>query len=288
MKPFTRIAASALVLFALLLAVPSTRVKAWGPSGHRIVAMVATKHLSEPARRKVEAILGEETLADVANWADDVREERPNTAQWHFVNLPHNNNAVFSRSRDCRAADDGGPGCVVTAIEKFVAVLRDSNASAEDRAEALKFIVHFVGDLHQPLHVSFADDRGGNNIKVKFFGRESRLHRVWDSGIIGRAGLTDIDFADELESELEEWNASEFGVTGTTQAQKVARIQAGTLDDWTKQSFRLAVTNAYDSVPRNGSARLGQRYYEDNWQVVDIQLIRAGLRLARILDEALA
>lgn len=288
MKPFTRTALAALVLFALLLALPNTSVKAWGPSGHRIVAMVAMKHVSDQTRQKIKAILGDETLADVANWADDVREERPNTEPWHFVNLPHHNNSVFSRARDCRAADDGGPGCVVTAIETFAAVLRNPSSSADERAEALKFIVHFVGDLHQPLHVSFADDRGGNNIKVKFFGRDSKLHRVWDSGIIGRAGLSDIDFEDELESELEDWSAAEFGVTGTTQAQKIARIKAGTLDDWTKQSFRLAVTNAYDSVPRNGSARLGQPYYEANWKVVDIQLIRAGLRLARILDEALA
>jgi hypothetical protein len=288
MKPFTRIAALLLALSALLLGVPGRGVKAWGPSGHRIVAMVAMEHVSEQTRQKVKAILGEETLADVANWADDVRDDRPDTAQWHFVNLPHNNNAVFSRTRDCHATDDGGPGCVITAIEKFSAVLRNSSSSADDRAEALKFIVHFVGDLHQPLHVSFADDRGDNNIKVTFFGRDSKLHRVWDSGIIGRASLSDTDFAEELESELEEWSASEFGVTGATQAQKVANIKAGTPDEWARQSFRLAVRNAYDTVPRNGSARLGQPYYEANWKVVDIQLIRAGLRLARILDEALA
>ncbi|MCA1594094.1 MAG: S1/P1 nuclease, partial [Acidobacteria bacterium] len=194
------------VLLTSLLASFPVRVNAWGPSGHRIVALVAMKHLTPQVRQKIETILGDETLEDVANWADAVRNERRETSGWHFVNLPRNA-TKFSRTRDCRDASDGEPGCAVTAIEHFRDVL--SGAATGDRAEALKFIVHFVGALHQPLHVSFKDDRGGNNIMVTFFGKKSNLHKVWDSGIIGRAGLSDEDYAAELEATLQNQTGNE-------------------------------------------------------------------------------
>lgn len=288
MKLLTRRAAPFLLVFALLFAAaPRTRVKAWGPSGHRIVALVATKHLSKAARKKVKKILDGQTLADVANWADDEREERPETAKWHFVNLPRNATGLV-RSRDCPNTSDGEPGCAVTAIEKFAAVLSNNNASDDDRAEALKFIVHFVGDLHQPLHVSFKDNRGGNDIQVKFFGKQSNLHKVWDSGIINRAGLSEEEFANELEATLrDETGDEEFGVMSDTVSKRITQIQSGTLDDWTNESFALAVRNAYDDVPTNGTAKLGQDYYDTNWLIVDRQLIRGGLRLARILNDVL-
>jgi hypothetical protein len=288
MKLLTRKTAPFLAALVLLSAFPQRRAEAWGPSGHRIVALVAMKHLTPQARAQVKAILGDETLADVANWADDVREERPETARWHFVNLPRSASA-FSRTRDC-ADVDGGPGCAVTAIERFAAVLSDASSTPGARADALKFIVHFVGDIHQPLHVSFADNRGGNNIKVKFFNRDSNLHKVWDSGIIGRAGLSDAEFASELEFELRgKTGEEEFGLTGTTTRQRVAQVQAGTIDSWANESFALAKSNAYDSVPENSNPppRLGQPYYDTNWPVVDFQLIRGGLRLARILNDSL-
>ena len=284
-----------LTLPLLLAGLMPARVNAWGPSGHRIVGLVAAEHLTPRARQRVEELLGGETLADVANWADAVRDDRPETARMHFVNLPRTATA-FSRSRDC--ADVGGnPGCAVTAIEKYRAIL--SGTAAGDRAEALKFIVHFVGDMHQPLHVSFADDRGGNNIRVRFFGRSSNLHKVWDSGIIGRADLSDADFAAALEAELwEQSGGEEVEIDEATRRrieQKIERMQGGRIDDWTNDSFALAKSNAYDRVATDGSARLGLHYYEGilgrglkpNWLVVDEQLTKAGIRLAKILNDAL-
>lgn len=284
MKLLVRKAVPFLAVFALLCVTPPRRAEAWGPSGHRIVALVAMRHLSPQARRAVRGILDQQTLADVANWADDVRDERPETARWHFVNLPRGATA-FSRARDCADAD-GQPGCAVVAIERHAAVL--SGDRPGNRAEALKFIVHFVGDMHQPLHVSFADNRGGNNIRLRFFNRESNLHRVWDSGIITRAGLTDAEFAAELEFMLrDETGEEEFGVMGATTRQRIAQLQRGSLDDWANESFALAQSNAYDGVAEDGSARLGQAYYDRNWKVVDIQLLKGGLRLARILNASL-
>lgn len=284
-----------LVLPLVLSGVMPVRVNAWGPSGHRIVALVATRHLTPEARRAVRNLLGDETLADVADWADAIREERPETGNWHFANLPRNA-ASFNRSRDCRDAANGDPGCVVTAIEKYRSVLSNARASKADRAEALKFIVHFIGDMHQPLHVSFKEDKGGNDIKVTFFGKQSNLHKVWDSGIIGRAGLSDLEFAAELEAVLHSQSGDEeFAEMDESTKRKIATIQGGTLDSFASESFVLAKSNAYDSVSRDGKARLGARYYEvalrpglqPNWQVVDDQLTKAGLRLAKILNEAL-
>lgn len=283
MRSTARRVAPFLVVLSLVLAAPRSRVAAWGPSGHRIVALVAAKHLTPHARQQVATILGNQTLADVANWADEVRQERPTTAPWHFVNLPRTATS-FSRTRDCRDSADGSPGCAVTAIEHFRDVLKGT--AAGDRTEALKFIVHFVGDLHQPLHVSFEDDRGGNDIHVKFFGKASNLHRTWDSGIIGHAGLSDDEFAAELESELNGASGEEeFAELSPATQKKIAQIQAGTLDGWATESFKLARSNAYDHVPRNGSARLAQPYYDRNAPVVDQQLLKGGLRLAKILND---
>jgi hypothetical protein len=275
-----------LVAFALLSAVPHRRVEAWGPAGHRIVALVAMKHLTDEARAQVQTLLGDETLADVANWADDVRDDRPNTAKWHFVNLPKTA-ATFDRSRDCRAGGPDDPGCAVTAIEMARDIL--SGARAGDKAEALKFLVHFVGDLHQPLHVSYKADKGGNNIDVTFFGKKSNLHKVWDSGIIRQADLSDEEFAAELEAVLWEGNDEQ------EVKENIERLQGGSVDSWANESYALAKSNAYDNVLRNGKARLSTTYYEGvlkgarkpNWQVVDEQLTKGGLRLAKLINDSL-
>ncbi|HYP01712.1 MAG TPA: S1/P1 nuclease [Pyrinomonadaceae bacterium] len=289
-----RLAPFALAL-SLVTLLPARTSHAWGPSGHKIVAILARHHLSQGATAEVERLLKGDALEDVANWADAEREERPETAGWHFVNLPRRVGSPartptgFLRSRDCKD-NNGEPGCVVTAIEKYKAILADTGRSDADRLEALKFIVHFVGDMHQPLHCSFADDRGGNNIKVTWFGRQSNLHRVWDSGIIGQANLSDEDFAAELEAILEDLSGDEeFATAGRRERlrAKIEALQSGTLDQWATDSFKLAVSNGYDAVPRTGKARLGAAYYATNVDIVDEQLTKGGLRLAKILNDAL-
>lgn len=284
--------ALALSLITLLSARTS---HAWGPSGHRIVAIVARHHLSDAATKEVNRLLDGDSLEDVANWADEEREKRPETGEWHFVNLPRLTGTPprtptgFVRSRDCKDKN-GEPGCVVTAIEKYKAILADTGKSDADRLEALKFIVHFVGDMHQPMHCSFADDRGGNNIKLFWFNRQSNLHRVWDSGIIGQADLSEEDFAAELEAILEDLSGDEeFSAVPRKQRlrAKIEALQSGTLDQWATDSFKIAVKNGYDAVPKTGKARLGAPYYAANVDIVDDQLTKGGLRLAKILNDAL-
>jgi len=143
----------------------------WGREGHRIIGDIAQERLTEVTRRNIQSLIGNNTLASVANWADEIRPERDETFGWHFVDIPKDT-AGFSDARDCYRPDDRHKGarddhqnCVVDRIEYFMRVLGDKNAPREDRIEALKFIVHFVGDIHQPLH-AIGEAKGGNGVHI--------------------------------------------------------------------------------------------------------------------------
>lgn len=173
-----------LLLFPLLLAVPATSVLAWGPRGHQAVANVAYAKLTHKARADVDHLLALEpgaTLASISTWADVIRDET--TARWHFVNFPHGS-CTYDARRDCR-----GGHCVVDAINAQLVVLA-SHTSDENRLAALKFVVHLVADIHQPLHAGYLGDRGGNRYQMQAFGRGTNLHALWDSGLIYNTGMT--------------------------------------------------------------------------------------------------
>jgi len=166
-------------LAAIGLAMATVQVAhAWGSEGHQVVALIALAQLTPKAKAEVDRLLAQEpgeTLASVSTWADEHR--NPTTATWHYVNLPRGN-CVYEEQRDC---PDGN--CVVGAIRRQLQVL-DSNASDDKRLSALKYVVHLVGDVHQPLHAGFQDDKGGNKYQLQAFMRGSNLHSVWDSGLI--------------------------------------------------------------------------------------------------------
>ena len=162
---------------------------AWGSEGHRIVAEIAEQYLEPTTARQVRDLLAlenETTLAEVSTWADHIRGRRRDTARWHYVDIPirppAGTPAGYDASRDCPRGD-----CVVAAIERFTDTLRDKSASPGDRLEALKFVVHFVADVHQPLHCADNGDCGGNDVRVSFLGQHMTLHAVWDSGILAPA-----------------------------------------------------------------------------------------------------
>lgn len=164
--------------FAALSGLPS-QAHAWGGEGHRLIAELSERQLSESARREATRLLSLEpgaTFASIATWADETRS--PHTAPWHYVNLPRDAGCRYEPDRSCV---DGA--CVVSAIERQVALLA-SEAPDDVRLQALKFVVHFVGYIHQPLHGGYADDKGGNTYQVQVAGRGSNLHALWDSGLI--------------------------------------------------------------------------------------------------------
>lgn len=257
---------TAIALCAVIL-VPSN-LMAWGPEGHIVIAKIAAARLSPSAKTAVRQLLGRRSLASVANFADQVRGQRPETANWHFVDIPRDL-SDYNSARDCKASPKGD--CVIAEIARLQVDLRNHSLSRKKRVEALKFLVHFVGDLHQPLHCSDHDDRGGNDVHVTLLGQSSNLHRVWDSGIIDQVHLSTDDYADQLDTWLD--------------SQDTATIEEGTTVDWALDAHKLAKDHAY-VIPDDH--QLDTSYVDDNQPVVDQQLAFAGLRLAKVLNDTFA
>lgn len=257
---------------AIVAALPGQAL-AWGPEGHRIVAEIAEQFLEPPAKREIVGLLALEsaaTLAEISSWADAIRSERPETAAWHFVNIPIHATAgapgAYDAARDCPRGD-----CVVAAVDRFAAVLRDRAAPMRDRLEALKFVVHFVGDIHQPLNCADGDGSNGKDTHVIFLGQPTTLHAVWDTGILAAAGVGDARvYAKRLVQSIAPAN--------------LARWRGGSPAGWASESYGIA------RLIYGGSheARGLQLFYETDFlPVVNVQLEKSGLRLAGVLNAAL-
>jgi hypothetical protein len=261
--------AGAVLLVAVFALAPVQEAAAWGASGHSIVAEIAQRRLHPRALRQVKKLLGgEKSLASIASWADDITLLRPNTANWHFVNIPYDADDYLP-ARDCPETAKGD--CAINAIARSRAVLADARAPAQQRAEALKFLVHFVGDVHQPLHCTDRNDAGGNKVAVAFFGSAMSLHAVWDYGIIDKHTFDWGQYVDELERN---WIAGK----------DLARLQRGSPVDWALEAHKLAVEVVY-VLPED--LKLGEDYYRRALPVVDRQLALAGVRLAALLNQIL-
>lgn len=253
-------------LAALGLAVYAVPVMAWGPEGHRLVARLAQGMLTPAAAARVQDTLGPgETIASLASWADQVRPSRKETEPWHFVDIPIDS-AGLDMQRDCSRGD-----CVLGKIAEFRRAWRDPNASPQRRREALLFLVHFMGDMHQPLHCSDHRDRGGNDVHVLFFGSRMNLHRVWDSGLL-----------DRLAPEEQLFRILSAALT----PRRRAEWSRGTVDDWAAESFAVARRVVYGDLPPGGrEPSLGAAYERDADPVLEEQIEKAGVRLAAVLNE---
>ena len=267
------------VLFAPLLV---SEARTWGQEGHSIVAEIAEHRLTPKTLGKIHALLKIEvpqatnaqvSLASIASWADDFRDLHPETEGWHFVDIPLDQDH-YDAARDCTP----NKGCVVQAIERFRAVLGDCTKSPVEREEALKFVVHFVGDVHQPLHdterfdpVHHVGDQGGNKVDVTFFGAKTNLHRLWDSDLILHTVFAWGTYVSRLET------------TWLPGKDEVA-LRAGNPIDWAEESHRYAQQVGY-VIPDSGI--LGTSYFEKALPVLDRQLAVGGLRLSRVLEETL-
>ena len=271
-KTALRTAAAGMLLF--LMAV--TQSWAWGREGHRLTALVAEQYLTPDTKAQIAELLGKETLADVAPWADTYRSDHQETGKWHYVDIPKAE-AKFDRNRDCpiSATDPKSPwrDCVTDRILFFEGRLGDSALSTEERAFALKFLVHLIGDVHQPFH-AMGDDRGGNGIAVSFLGSSTcgtykcNLHGVWDSSIIEEQGLSEEKYTQKLLQEIKDNNWE--------------RLAGGEPTTWANISHHYAV----EAESPNG-ALLSREYVSEEAKVVDAQLALGGLRLARVLNRIL-
>lgn len=262
-RQFRRLGFALAALYILL--VMASNAFAWGQEGHRVVATIAQAYLTAQASAKVQEILGSDgSMAAVATWADEVRPSRPLTAPWHYIDIPLNTSDI-DMARDCRNGD-----CVTAAITRFLAVLSDDSSTSAARNEALKFIIHFVGDLHQPLHSGDNNDRGGNGLQVTFFGRNTNLHSVWDTLLIEHIDANTDNYATMLGAKIEDSDISAW--------------QQGTVEVWALESHEVATKVAYGALPPGQKADLGMDYLKAVAPAIDLQLARAGIRLAYILN----
>lgn len=247
------------IVFVLLFLIISSQVMAWGQTGHRAIGQVADNHLSKKAKKKIKEILGTESLAIVSIWMDEVRSDDhfDHTHDWHWVSIPDGQTYAESKKNS--------KGDAVEAIERMISALKSDTTSMKGRKEALKFLVHLVGDLHQPLHVGNGKDRGGNSVKVKWFNRSSNLHRIWDSGIIDQKGLSYTELAESIDNSSKD---------------QIAKWQAGKAMNWADECMAYR-TQVYDI---DGKENLSYTYMYKNWALVQQQLNKAGIRLAGILN----
>jgi len=236
------------------------QASAFGLTGHRAIGQVAERYLSPAAQQLVVELLGEQTLAEVSTWADEIRSDPAwkHASTWHYVTI-----------EDDQTYDSSGKnpdGDLIEAIHRFVTILRDPRAEKTEKAIALKWLVHLVGDLHQPLHVSRGADKGGNTIRLRWFNEQTNLHAVWDDKLIESMKLSYTELADFLrptKEELSQWQTDE-------------------IDAWVRESFELR-ENVY-AVPKQTTAGAYEYAYKNN-ALVKQRLTQAGVRLAALLNK---
>ena len=243
---------------------------AWGPEGHDLVARLAEARLTAAARARVAEILGSGvTLESISSWPDQIRQARPETATWHYTDIPIDR-PHLDMERDCPQGD-----CVIAKIEGFQKVLGDPLAASVERREALMFLVHFIGDMHQPLHSSDNEDRGGNNVPADFFGKPMKLHSVWDSGLLARMGAEDQLFA-------------EFSRDLTPKRQ--AKWAKGTVREWAEETHKASQKIVYGKLPKvavGAPEPIGEAYERAADPLIRQQIEKAGVRLATLLNAVL-
>jgi hypothetical protein len=246
---------------AVSLAFAPAPALAWGKTGHRVVAAIADRGLSAEARAHIQLLLGTESLDEAATWPDDMRSDpspfwQKTATPWHYV-------TVAGSQYDMAPPE----GDAVTALRKFRATLLDPQASLADKQLALRFIVHIVGDLHQPLHVGQPGDHGGNDVKLNFAGRPSNLHSVWDAGLVDDQQLSFSEYAERLSRR-------------TTPEQVIAWTDPNPLD-WVAESAAIRPS----VYPAQGTTELGWDYIYKFRPVMERRLAQAGVRLAAYLNE---
>lgn len=241
----------------------------WGVTGHRVVAEIAQNHLTRRAKKELRKLIGKETLAQWANWADFIKSDTTNTwkhtSQWHYVDLPAN----LSKDEFIEDLKKLPGENLYTQIQAMSKQLADHSLPLEQRQIALRFLIHLVGDLHQPLHVGRDEDQGGNKIKVTWFDKPTNLHSVWDNSLV----------------EFQQYSYTEYAnILDIAGKEQINEWQDTPLEDWFYDSYLLA--NKIYALTPDGS-KLSYRYNYIFMNDLNRQLLKGGLRLAKILNEVL-
>lgn len=233
----------------------------WGRTGHRVVGAIADQHLSGRAKRQIAKLLHRESLPFVCTVPDEIKsdERYDHFSTWHYVNMPFDQ--TYQESKKSEKGD------LVTGIDSCIKIIKDKNSSNDDKAFYLKMLIHLIGDLHQPLHIGLEEDRGGNDIKLQWFNKDTNLHSVWDSKMIDDYGMSYSELADNVDYLTKD---------------EIKEIQKGTVIDWVNETHAVA-EKIYATVQPGDNLRGDYNYLY--FDTVRAQLQKGGLRLAQVLND---
>lgn len=233
----------------------------WGQNGHRVTGKIAEMHLSKRAKRNIDKLLKGESLAFVSTFADEIKSDRNyrKFSTWHYVNFP------LGEKYD--PAKRNPEGDIVYGINECIRILKDKKSSEKDKVFYLKLLVHLIGDLHQPLHIGRAEDKGGNDIQVRWFNEGTNLHSVWDTKMIESYNMSYLELSN---------NAKELS------KRQITALQEGSVLDWVYET-RQITEKVYNSA--KVGEKLSYRYSYLYFPIVREQLQKGGVRLAKVLND---
>lgn len=252
-----------IITFLVFLVAFTAQADDWGKTGHRATGAIAEQYLNKKARKAIAQLLDGESLALVSTYADDIKSDTLYRAYGpqHYVNVP------FDKTYDTHPHSEKGD--IIHAIDHCIATLKSDTATKEEKAFQLRLLVHFIGDLHQPLHTGISEDKGGNDFQVRWYRDGTNLHRVWDTQMIESYGMS----------------YSELAMNMPQLSKKERKAMAsGTHRDWLEDS-RIVVKDIYANT--TVGQKLGYRYMYDYFDVLKGQLQKGGVRLAALLNEVL-
>lgn len=263
-------------------------IHAWGGVGHQLTGALATKMLTADAQKNLESfLLSDETLGDLANWADQVKntDEYSYTKEMHYIDAKDNppSECNIDYERDC---PDGN--CVVGGIARFSNQVATCTNNVGDRADAAKFIVHFIGDLAQPLHTC-ERARGGNDVSVKFGKKKSRLHAVWDGDMITKRLKEDFKgsfnkYLDYLYTRSAQLNDPNLSACLDNVDYTNAEAMKDCVMSWSADSNAINCKAVWPAFDRDSSQDFSGDYYRDAIPIVENQIIKSGLRIAKFFN----
>jgi hypothetical protein len=235
----------------------------WGPQGHRVVGAIAESNLTPETKKIIAEEFNINHLADIANWADKIRRNRKQEKPWHYTNIKEGE-WNYRVSRDCPKRN-----CVIEKIKEFSAVLANVELPLKKRKVALKYLVHFVGDVHQPLHLGNRKDRGGGKIRLDYLGEKVTLHYLWDGGLIDWKRESLLKYATHLNVRFQDLEKTKW--------------LHSKVNDWADESRSLALKYAYP-IENN---ELSKTYISKGREILNQRMVQAGIRLADLLNQLL-
>ena len=239
----------------------------WGAKGHRAIASIAEKHLTANVKAVIAGYLNGDSITDAATWADEIRDDQQykNTGSWHFLNLP----LGLTRSQFSDFITKQNKDNIYTAILKAEANLQDNSLTSAQKLEALKFLIHFIGDAHQPMHVSREEDKGGNTIQLRYEGKGTNLHSLWDSKLIDHEGLNNAEIVKQYD---------------VATAEQIKKWQSDSPMQWLWESYLLS-TSLYKNIKPGQT--INDVYYKKSIPIIRKRISQAGIRLAGELNRLL-